>query len=552
MPQPDPAAPAPHPAPPQASPAAVVAVGGDGRVRSWSPAAAALFGRSEAEAVGTAVQDVIPGGDAALALLNDVGNTGEAACWGPVALGDGRWIQLSALTDPSAGGVLLVVGEATARVRAEQRAEALRKAAVELGSSVETARILAVVRSQARTLLGADAVLVDRAGLDETEDAAGALAALSSAVLRRVRDSGQPVALTADEDGAVPLPQGFAAVLVLPLSAPDAEPGAIAFGWQRAVDVDGDLREVAGKLAAPVAVALEHAAQFQALRDAAVRRDRFFSAMSHDLRTPITAIVGYSELLGDGIVGELEEKQQEMVERISQVAGHLAQLVNDILDLAKLDAGRMEFARDEVPLGELVEEAAVTVGPQAHGKRLELRLELDEHRDSRVQVDAGRVRQILVNLLSNAVKFTEHGQVVVCAGMEGDRGWITIRDTGPGLPAGSEEVVFEEFLQLASGNQAKREPGSGLGLAISRRLARAMGGDLTATNGPDGGAIFTLALLAARDEKAGRRPLKHRVHRRFDATRAGRGWHLSSRRHRARRRRRGARFPRSRPVHRCG
>ncbi|HEU0298639.1 MAG TPA: ATP-binding protein, partial [Longimicrobium sp.] len=204
-----------------------------------------------------------------------------------------------------------------------------------------------------------------------------------------------------------------------------------------------------------------------------------------------------SELLADGIVGELNGQQLEMIERISQVSGHLSQLVNDILDLAKLDAGRMEFHREEVRLGELVDEALVAIEPQARSKKLELRMEIDAHRDALLRVDPPRVRQILVNLLSNAVKFTERGEVAVVAGSGDGHTWLEVRDTGPGLPAGSEEAVFEEFLQIAAGTKSKREPGSGLGLAISRRLARAMGGDLVARNGPAGGAAFTLVLPPA-------------------------------------------------------
>jgi two-component system sensor histidine kinase TorS len=183
-----------------------------------------------------------------------------------------------------------------------------------------------------------------------------------------------------------------------------------------------------------------------------------------------------------------------MVERICQVSGHLAELVNDVLDIAKLDAGRMEFHREPVALGDLVDEAVVAVQPQARSKGLELRLEIDGHREVVLELDMGRVRQILVNLLSNAVKFTDQGTVTLSVEVEGGRGWMRVSDTGPGLPAGSEEAVFEEFMQIAAGNRAKREPGSGLGLAISRRLARAMGGELTAANGASGGAVFTLHL----------------------------------------------------------
>jgi signal transduction histidine kinase len=253
---------------------------------------------------------------------------------------------------------------------------------------------------------------------------------------------------------------------------------------------------LAEEVAAQASAAFRNASRYDALRQAAVRRERFFSAMSHDLRTPITAILGYSELLQDGIMGDLDARQQDMVERICQVSGHLAQLVNDVLDLAKLDAGRMEFHREPVALGDLVDEAILAVEPQARSKGLELRLEMEGLRDAVLDLDPPRVRQVLVNLLSNAVKFTEHGAVSLSAGTEGERSWIAVADTGPGIPPGSEEAVFEEFLQIAAGNKAKREPGSGLGLAISRRMARAMGGDLTARHGESGGAVFTLFLPA--------------------------------------------------------
>jgi PAS domain S-box-containing protein len=224
----------------------------------------------------------------------------------------------------------------------------------------------------------------------------------------------------------------------------------------------------------------------------AVRRDRFFSAMSHDLRTPITAVLGYSELLLDGIAGEMVPAQREMVERIFQVAGHLSQLLNDTLDLARLDAGRMEFHREPVGLRRLVDDAVVTVEPQAQAKGIELRMEVESN--ELLHTDAMRVQQILVNLLANAVKFTPEGEALVRAGCDEESAWVTVSDTGPGLPEGSEEAVFEEFTQMASGRGAKKEPGSGLGLTISRRLARALGGDLTARSNPGAGASFTLRL----------------------------------------------------------
>lgn len=374
--------------------------------------------------------------------------------------------------------------------RRARRLEALSGFSAETAGVVDTEEIWRLLCGRLIAVMGADAAALDTPLINGTHTWPG-------------DDGGgedgpwMSIGRLAAEVGADPrwteLPGGGAALLI-PLSHAGEPLGTLAVGWREPARAEDD-PAVSEMLARQTAAALANARAYARLTEAAFRRERFFSAMSHDLRTPITAIVGYSELLADGIVGELNGQQLEMIERISQVSGHLSQLVNDILDLAKLDAGRMEFHHEEVTLGELVDEALVTVEPQARSKRLELRTDVDIHRETLLRVDPPRVRQILVNLLSNAVKFTEEGEVAVVAGRDDLGTWLEVRDTGPGLPAGSEEAVFEEFLQIAAGNKAKREPGSGLGLAISRRLARAMGGDLTARSGAPG-AVFTLVLPA--------------------------------------------------------
>jgi signal transduction histidine kinase len=509
MPQPHAPSAAPYPALLRALPAAAVVLGADGAVAAWNPAAEAWFGVPEARALGSGGARVLPAPHRWQPLVAAAAAAGASGSTGPVAVGE-RWVDLavSPLPADAGGGVLLLGSDVTASVVARMEAEAVRDLTAATASTLEPERILAAVCEHARALLAADFARADlpllegRAAVLGGEEAWAALREAHPALLRRVRETGEALVIggpvpAGDEVGphqVLPAPAGVGAALALPLVVDGGVGGVLVLGWHRSGALTPAALRLAGALAGQAAVAFHHAALFTALKESAIRRERFFSAMSHDLRTPITAIVGYSELLGDGIVGELDEKQREMVERISQVAGHLSQLVNDILDLAKLDAGRMEFVREEVPLAALVEEAVVTIRPQAAAKSLSLRVELDEHQGAAVFVDPSRVRQILVNLLSNAVKFTEAGGVTVSAGIGGEHGWIAVRDTGPGLPSGSEEVVFEEFLQIASGNKAKREPGSGLGLAISRRLARGMGGDLSAVNAPGGGAVFTLAL----------------------------------------------------------
>lgn len=392
--------------------------------------------------------------------------------------------------------------------RSARELDALRRMAVAAADTVSAEEIFALVCAAADELLGADFALVavplfeaPREWCADQEPPREASARLLE-LLERARAGGELLvagALGAAELGVraaqvVPPPYGAATAVAAPLTGDGAAGGALLVGWHGARGVDAHAVRLAETVAEQAAAAFRNATRYDVLRQAAVRRERFFSAMSHDLRTPITAIMGYSELLQDGIMGDLEPHQQEMVERICQVSAHLAELVNDVLDIAKLDAGRMEFHREPVALGELVDEAVVAVQPQMRSKGLELVLEIDGYHDVVLEVDASRVRQILVNLLSNAVKFTERGRVTLSVEMEEGRGWMRVADTGPGLPAGQEEAVFEEFLQIASGNRAKREPGSGLGLAISRRLARAMGGELTAANGAGGGAVFTLHL----------------------------------------------------------
>ncbi|HEU4454529.1 MAG TPA: HAMP domain-containing sensor histidine kinase [Longimicrobium sp.] len=389
--------------------------------------------------------------------------------------------------------------------RRARELEALRAMAVAALDTVDPEEIFRIVCAWLPELLGADFAALAVPLMDEVRDWCAESApphetrAKLLELLERGRRTGEMLAAGPVEPGvipeerAAPAPFGSASALVVPLAS-GGPWGALLVGWHRRAPLSAAEVALAEEVAAQAAAAFRNAARYDALRQAAVRRERFFSAMSHDLRTPLTAILGYSELLQDGIMGDLDARQQEMVERICQVSSHLAQLVNDVLDLAKLDAGRMEFHREPVALGDLVDEAILAVEPQARGKGLELRMEIDPLRDAVLDVDPPRVRQVLVNLLANAVKFTDHGAVSLSAGAEDGRSWISVADTGPGIPAGSEEAVFEEFLQIAAGNKAKREPGSGLGLAISRRMARAMGGDLTARNGDSGGAVFTLYL----------------------------------------------------------
>ena len=368
--------------------------------------------------------------------------------------------------------------------------EALREIATATAASSGPEEVLRVLGERARALFAADhaAAVAGEAGEELPPE------------LRCVLEGAAPVGTVAlpELPGATGGEGELRSALAVPLRLEEETYGLLVLGWRRPHPLPEGTVVLAETVAAQGAVALHNARRCADLQRSTQARDRFFSAMSHDLRTPIAAIVGYSELLSDGIVGELTEKQHEMVERISQVAAHLSDLVDGILDLAKLDAGRVQLQPEPVVLRQLLQEAALAVEPQAEQKGLRLKLELDGAHEEVVKVDPVRVKQVVVNLLSNAVKFTEQGEVAVTAGVDDSQTWVTVRDTGPGLPQGSEEAVFEEFVQVASGEGEKREPGSGLGLAVSRRLARAMGGELVAESTPGEGSAFTLVLPVGR------------------------------------------------------
>ncbi len=218
--------------------------------------------------------------------------------------------------------------------------------------------------------------------------------------------------------------------------------------------------------------------------------------MSHELRTPIHAVLGYAALLSDGAGGALPRTAAEMVVRISRSAQRLRELVDDILELGRLDAGAMPLALEDVALEPLLRDVMLSLEPRARAKRLALHLRAD--RAPRVRSDRGRVSQIALNLVSNAVEYTERGSVMI--ELEQRAGGIAIHvvDTGPGIARADHDRVFEDFVRLGS------DPGgTGLGLAISRRLARLLGGTLTLRSEPGLGSCFTLTLPIAGPELPG-------------------------------------------------
>jgi len=223
---------------------------------------------------------------------------------------------------------------------------------------------------------------------------------------------------------------------------------------------------------------------------AVTARSRFYASMSHELRTPINAVLGYNDLLLAGVYGELTAQQQTSVERGQRAARHLLHLVNDVLDLSKIEAGKMELVWEPVPVLALVQDLFATLQPLADEHGSELRLEGREAAGIDIVTDPRRVQQILLNLIANALKFGQGRPVDVRCDATDDEVIIEVADQGVGIPAEALGRIFEEFIQLPNANAG----GTGLGLPISQRLARLLGGRLEVESVPGEGSTFRLLL----------------------------------------------------------
>ncbi|HVX39909.1 MAG TPA: ATP-binding protein [Gemmatimonadaceae bacterium] len=281
--------------------------------------------------------------------------------------------------------------------------------------------------------------------------------------------------------------------------------------WEREPARLVSLRDVTDRKRAEERAALlerERMARVEA-EAASQAKSEFLAVMSHELRTPLNAVIGYSELLDLGIAGPLTTEQRHQIARIRASGRHLLGLVNEVLDLAKVEAGRLSLHIDTARVGQTADAALALVQPAAEARAINFSARCEGDADALYDGDEDRVRQILVNLLTNAVKFTEPGGSVSLEAAATRRPdadarlfggpWVYIRvtDSGIGIPADQVAVIFDPFVQVDRGHTRSND-GSGLGLTISRRLARLMKGDLTVRSKPGEGSVFTLWLPAAR------------------------------------------------------
>jgi len=223
-------------------------------------------------------------------------------------------------------------------------------------------------------------------------------------------------------------------------------------------------------------------------------KSEFLATMSHELRTPLNAIIGYTEIQLAGMTGELTPEQTDYQNRVLRNANNLLDLINDILDLSKIEAGRIEVVSQPFRPGELLNEIGYQTSALLTGKPITFVSSLDPTLPETVLGDYGRLKQIILNLVGNAVKFTEAGEVSLSFTRQDDQWWrISVRDTGVGIPSHAQEYIFEEFRQL-DGSMQRRHQGTGLGLAIVRKLVLLMSGKILLKSKVGEGSEFTIVL----------------------------------------------------------
>jgi signal transduction histidine kinase len=256
-------------------------------------------------------------------------------------------------------------------------------------------------------------------------------------------------------------------------------------------------------------IAIENVRLFEEIQDksrqlevASKHKSQFLANMSHELRTPLNAILGYTELIIDGIYGDTPAKMHTVLERVQSNGKHLLGLINDVLDLSKIEAGQLVLSLGDYSIKDIVHGVYSAVEPLANTKKLAFKIELPPDLPP-ARGDDRRLTQVLLNLVGNAIKFTDNGEVAIKAAASNGAYTISVCDTGPGIAEADQVKIFEEF-QQADSSQTKAKGGTGLGLSIARRIVEMHGGKLWVESQLGQGSTFSFMVPIKVDAQAGR------------------------------------------------
>ena len=267
--------------------------------------------------------------------------------------------------------------------------------------------------------------------------------------------------------------------------------------------------ELATTFADQAGIAIENVRLFEEIQDksrqveeASKHKSQFLANMSHELRTPLNAILGYTELIIDGVYGEAPEKMRTVMERVQSNGKHLLGLINDVLDLSKIEAGQLVLSIQDYSIKDVVHGVYSAVEPLANSKKLAFKIDVPASLPA-ARGDDRRLTQVLLNLVGNAIKFTDAGEIAVKAAAANGAYTISVRDTGPGIAETDQAKIFDEF-QQADSTQTKAKGGTGLGLSIAKRIIEMHGGKLWVESSLGAGSTFSFTVPLRVEHQAGR------------------------------------------------
>ena len=408
--------------------------------------------------------------------------------------------------------------------------EALREVGEAVSSSLDVDRVLSTIAMHAVALSGTDGGSIMEYSERDRCFRVRSVYRTDSAVVKRLRSiridldetlvgraaqERRPIAVS-DLD-KVPLDphlkilhdDGWRSLAAVPMLREDQIVGSLIVRRKRTGDFTEETLELLETFASQSALALLNAQLFRELKEQSVElelasrhKSEFLASMSHELRTPLNAVLGFSEVLLERMFGEINERQEEYLRDIHGSGRHLLELLNEILDLSKVEAGRMELDYSSFELRALLDGAASMLRERAVIHGIDLRIEMDDE-VGWVYSDELRLKQVLLNLVTNAVKFTgDDGSVVLRAVREGADILITVTDTGIGVPEADRERIFESFQQ--GGRGSSREEGTGLGLTLSRRIVELLGGRMWLETEVGVGSTFGFSLPARERDRDAR------------------------------------------------
>ncbi len=380
--------------------------------------------------------------------------------------------------------------------------EALRKVGEAVSSTLDLDEVLATIATHAVELSGTDGGSIMEYDESERRFLVRSVYRTPAEVVERLQDARIDIDATlvgraARERRPIAVPDlsavdldphlrilfddGWRSLVAVPMLREDRIVGSLIVRRKLTGDFSEEVVDLLETFASQSALALLNAQLFRALEErsaqlevASRHKSEFLASMSHELRTPLNAVLGFSEVLLERMFGEINEKQEDYLRDIHGSGKHLLELLNEILDLSKVEAGQMELEFTQVDAPAVLEYAVAMLRERAAAHSVEVRVEVGSEVGV-VEVDELRFKQVVLNLLSNAVKFTpDGGSVVVRARQVGDELQVSVEDTGVGIPEADRDRIFESFQQ--GGRGASREEGTGLGLTLSRRIVELLGG----------------------------------------------------------------------------